>query len=327
MNITDGEAFARLEIPSAGIDYFVYPGVTREALQDGPGHYPNTPLPGMLGNAAIAGHRTTYGQPLRNVDQIEPGDEIIVTMPYGRFVYTMTAAEIVSPSDTDVIATTDPTMARLTLTTCHPVFSAAQRYIVSAELDRTQSPAPAAAILNYGRVGPAPTGDGLDTEGSATTDEGVTVAPSTVPLTTPSATTAVDASDSLSTAAGSDAALTSTMPNTTLRPTTTATPDSLYSVVPGGFEGGRSGAGAADPTGATDEEAIDSFSDQWFSDTAALPQVALWALGCIAVFVAAYQLAKLRRNSWIGLAVGVAPFAVALYFFYENVNRLLPAAL
>ena len=58
-----------------------------------------------------------------------------------------------------------------------------------------------------------------------------------------------------------------------------------------------------------------------------MADVALWGALATAVVVGAYFLAKHFRNSWIGLAAGVVPFLVALYFFYQNVNRLLPAAL
>ena len=122
-----------------------------EELKKGPGHYPQTPMPGQLGNAAIAGHRTTYGGPFLEIDELEPGDEIIVTTPYGRFVYLTTTTEIVDADNWQVIATIDPTVATLTLTSCHPVGTASQRIIVHAELDLTQSDTPGPAVFNYGR--------------------------------------------------------------------------------------------------------------------------------------------------------------------------------
>ena len=88
--------------------------------------------------------------------------------------------------------------------------------------------------------------------------------------------------------------------------------------------GGTIGGGGDDGNG---EAAEDAFSNHWFTDSAAWPQVALWGALATAVVVGAYFLAKRFRNSWIGLAAGVVPFVVALYFFYQNVNRLLPAAL
>ena len=68
------------------IAFGIVAGVAVEDLRRGPGHFPETPLPGQLGNAAIAGHRTTYGQPFRNVDDLVPGDEIIGFVTRGRGV-------------------------------------------------------------------------------------------------------------------------------------------------------------------------------------------------------------------------------------------------
>ena len=152
IEITEGDPIALIEMPSIGVKKFVVAGVQTPDLKKGPGHYPNTPFPGELGNAAIAGHRTTYGEPFRKLDDLAIGDEIRVTDLFGRqFVYRVTGSRIVDPSDSWVVATTDLTRAILTLTTCHPEFSAKQRLIVSAELDISVSPPtdePAAKYVN-----------------------------------------------------------------------------------------------------------------------------------------------------------------------------------
>ena len=70
--IESGEAIARIEIPAIGVDDIVVAGVDSGDLKKGPGHFPTTPLPGQLGNSAIAGHRTTYGQPFFDVDKLRP---------------------------------------------------------------------------------------------------------------------------------------------------------------------------------------------------------------------------------------------------------------
>ena len=138
--IARGEPLALLEIPAIGRSDIVVPGVTLNDLKDGPGHYPETPLPGQLGNASIAGHRTTYGAPFFDVDQLQPGDEIIVTMITGdRYVYIVTGSEIVSASDYWVVTTRDPTIAELTLTSCHPKYTAHDRIVVHSLLDPTRS--------------------------------------------------------------------------------------------------------------------------------------------------------------------------------------------
>lgn len=137
----DGEAVARIVIPAIGVDEIVVSGVSRDALKKGPGHYPQTPLPGQPGNSAIAGHRTTYGQPFHRVDELAAGDEIIVTTLQGEFRYEVSGTEIVLPSAVEVID--DQGDDRLTLTSCHPKYSARQRIIVSALLvDEPASPTP-----------------------------------------------------------------------------------------------------------------------------------------------------------------------------------------
>ena len=128
----EGEPVARIEIPTIGVDKIVVEGVTRRDLERGPGHYPETPLPGEPGNVAIAGHRTTYGAPFHRVDELQPGDEILLTTPQGSFRYGVTGTQIVSPAQVEVVA--DQGDNRLTLTSCHPKYSAAQRIVVSAEL-------------------------------------------------------------------------------------------------------------------------------------------------------------------------------------------------
>ena len=137
----DGSAVARLEVPAIGLDKIVVEGVGQSDLRKGPGHYPGTPLPGRPGNAAIAGHRTTYGAPFFRLDELRPGDVITVTTRDGRFRYIVGGTEVVEPSRVDVLD--DFGDDRLTLTTCNPRYSAAQRLIITATLDRQTPPAPA----------------------------------------------------------------------------------------------------------------------------------------------------------------------------------------
>jgi sortase A len=112
-------------------------GVAVDDLQRGPGHYPGTALPGRNGNFAVAGHRTTYGAPFFHLDSLRPGDQVLVTDRRGRhYTYEVAEQRVVLPTDTSVIGedplgTGRPT---LTLTTCNPRFSAAERLIVHAQL-------------------------------------------------------------------------------------------------------------------------------------------------------------------------------------------------
>ena len=129
--IETGDSLTRIKIPALGLDTVVVEGITPSALRAGAGHYPQTPLPCEGGNVSIAGHRTTYGRPFGNVDQLKPGDTIELTTPIGGCVYQVSRAPwVVAPSEMSVI---EPTAERsLTLTTCHPKGSAAQRLIVRA---------------------------------------------------------------------------------------------------------------------------------------------------------------------------------------------------
>jgi sortase A len=135
-----GEAVAILRIPKIGVEKAVVEGVGVNALKQGPGHYPTTPLPGQPGNAAIAGHRTTYGAPFFRTDELEAGDLIQVTTRQGEFTYKVREKKIVKPTQNEVLNPSDENL--LTLTTCNPRFSAAQRLIIVGEL--TDNPAPAA---------------------------------------------------------------------------------------------------------------------------------------------------------------------------------------
>ena len=135
-----GGAVARLVIPAIGVDKIVVEGVTRADLQRGPGHFPGTPLPGQAGNAAIAGHRTTYGAPFHRVDELAPGDEVLVTTVQGSFRYEVAETQVVSPGDVEVVE--DQGDDRLTLVSCHPKYSARQRIVVSALLVDEPAPAP-----------------------------------------------------------------------------------------------------------------------------------------------------------------------------------------
>lgn len=143
--LAEGEAFARMYIPRFGENWVrpVIQGVTQEDLHKGVGHYPKSALPGQKGNFAVAGHRTTNGHPFRKADQLEVGDTIYVETKFAWYTYTVTESRlIVKPSDVYVVAPVPekgreaekPTERLLTLTTCHPPYSAAERMITHAKL-------------------------------------------------------------------------------------------------------------------------------------------------------------------------------------------------
>jgi LPXTG-site transpeptidase (sortase) family protein len=128
-----GGALDHLVIPAIGVTRYVVQGVSDAELQMGPGHYPGTPLPGQLGNVAIAGHRTTFGAPFFRLNEVVSGDLIYLTDTSGTtWVYTVRHLWVVGPTDTNVLATSR--QADLTLTTCNPRFEAISRLVVRAVL-------------------------------------------------------------------------------------------------------------------------------------------------------------------------------------------------
>jgi sortase A len=246
--LENGDAIARLEIPRMGRNDIVVAGVQTSDLKRGPGHFPDTPLPGQLGNAAIAGHRTTYGAPFFDVDDLEIGDDIIATTLNGTFIYKVTGSEIVESNRYDVIATTDPSLATLTLISCEPKYTAQKRIVIFSELVAPESAPVGEPIINYGRLDkPQP-----DTP-APVVDE----------------------------------------PNTL-------------------------------EVGQVSDEIVDAFSDGWFSDPGANGQVGIWGALLALVGLGAYIVSRKLRRDWAGALIGIMPFAVVLYFFFQNVNRLLP---
>jgi sortase A len=130
-----GDPLGRIEIPSVHVSDIFVEGTGTSDLRKGPGHYPATPLPGERGTVGIAGHRTTYGAPFRRLNGVKPKDRITLTTPYGRFVYRVERTRIVAPTATWV--TDRVSYDRLILSACHPLYSAAQRIVVFAKLERS----------------------------------------------------------------------------------------------------------------------------------------------------------------------------------------------
>ncbi len=138
-----GDSFAIIRIPKIerlAEGWAVVEGVSRRNLRTGAGHMPHTSLPGQPGNAVISGHRTTYGAPFHELDQLVPGDIIEVETAIGIHTYAVDQSVIVGPRELWV--TEDREGAWLTLTTCHPKFSSRQRLVVFAQLvDGPNAPA------------------------------------------------------------------------------------------------------------------------------------------------------------------------------------------
>jgi len=133
---SEGKPVGEIRIPKIGINQVVVEGTNTQDLRKGPGHYTGTPLPGQAGNASIAGHRTTYGHPFYNLNELKVGDVIVLTTFQGIFVYDTVRSQVVSPSDGTVLK--NAFGAYLTLTTCNPRFSASSRLVVFAKLTHSQ---------------------------------------------------------------------------------------------------------------------------------------------------------------------------------------------
>ncbi len=224
--LAEGDAAAVINIPKIGLDEVVVEGVGVEELKKGVGHYPDTKMPGETGNAAFAGHRTTYGHPFLRLDELVNGDEITITTKAGTFRYLVMEKKVVTPETIEVLDNTPDT--RLTLTTCHPKYSAAERLIVVAQL------------------------------------MGAPIAP---PVTT--------------------------MP-------TTAPPRSTELAV-GLDRPGLSGAGAENR-----------------------PAIA-WGILASSIWLSAWAIGRWSGRRWTTYILGTPLFLVALFLFFENVARLLPA--
>jgi len=134
--LSDGEAAGRIRIRKIDASYVIVKGTDPAALRRGPGIYDHTPFPGARGTTGIAGHRTTYLAPFRKVNELKKGNRVIVTMPYGRFTYTVERLQIVPPTALWVINRVS--YDRLVLSACHPLYSAAKRIIVFARLTDVQ---------------------------------------------------------------------------------------------------------------------------------------------------------------------------------------------
>ncbi len=293
-----GEEVASIEIPSIEVDKIVVEGVQVADLRKGPGRYSSTAVPGESGNAAIAGHRTTYGAPFHNIDQLVPGDEIIVTNILGRFTYEVIAqpvqnrigfcegfvpgdqAEngldgegefghfIVDPSDTCVLD--DWGDDRLTLTACHPKFSARERIVVTAQL----------------------VGDPVDAP------------PRPIPAVDPGEGLGVDEVVDPAEAAGNPGDAVGADP-TTGEVVETPTSDVVD----------RSAAGAFEP------EDLDEGLG-W--DYSALQPAIIWMVAALSVWLLV-ALVGARWRKWPAYALGIVPFAVLLFTSFEQIDRLLPA--
>ena len=284
-----GDVVASIRMPTISrTTYYVVAGVRTQDLKRGVGHYPGTPLPGQFGNAALAGHRTTYGHPFENVDRLKPGDPILVDVADGNhYQYIVDSQEVIMPDNTEVLMQpSDPKQALLTLTTCHPKRSTKRRLVIHAHLDLGNSSAPSAQTANYVIIPPRP--HHVGPSGPGTTMSG--------PVTT--------------VAGSGSTAVSSTVPGTTAPLVSTSI---------------ASGPTSTSPTDSARDNR--DLARGWFHDSSAWPQIALWGGLLVLISLGGWWVNRRTRRRWLGWVLAAAPFVVTLYFFFQNVNRLLPPGL
>jgi len=132
---SNGSPVGRIVIPQIGASYVMVDGTDTDDLESGPGIYRETSFPGISGTTAIAGHRTTYLAPFRKINMLSRGERIVLEMPYGRFIYTVSGQRVVAPTDVQA-AVARLSYSRLVLSACTPLFSAEKRLLVYARLTR-----------------------------------------------------------------------------------------------------------------------------------------------------------------------------------------------
>lgn len=146
--LQEGDVVGRISMPTLGVDTWIVAGSKLKYLEKGPGVFPQSAMPGHIGNFSVAGHRTSYGAPFGNIDKLRKGDVITVTSQEGTFNYSVTGSEVVPPTDVSVLRAKDPTWAVATLITCHPKWTSSSRLVVHAELTSQQTAISTPAVLS-----------------------------------------------------------------------------------------------------------------------------------------------------------------------------------
>lgn len=157
--VEPGDPLMKIWIPELGVTRAVVDATDDASLRKGPGLIESTDMPGLGGTTAVAGHRTTYSAPFRNVDRLRKGNRVVLDTPYGRFTYRVDTKRIVKPTDVWVLDRIG--RERLVLSACHPLYSAEQRIIVFADLARYEPPRSgpwAKALAAGGTLSAAPAG-------------------------------------------------------------------------------------------------------------------------------------------------------------------------
>lgn len=129
------EILGILKMSKINVEVPIVEGIKKEDLRIGVGHIPGTAGIGETGNCAIAGHRSyTFGKFFNRLDEIEIGDEIIVSVKENKYTYTVYKKHIIEPNDLSILKP-DGDSRILTLITCHPIYIASHRLIVHAKAE------------------------------------------------------------------------------------------------------------------------------------------------------------------------------------------------
>ncbi len=325
----EGKPLARIVIPDINVDWIVVEGVSVEDLRKGPGHYTTTPNPGQAGNAAIAGHRTTYGAPFHRVDELEPGDQIFVTTAQGVFEYRVIGFDetrrrggdlgyfIVDPSETQVLDQGDENI--LTLTACHPKYSARQRIIVQAEL--VGEPVPTIPRAEAAGLGTVTLDSGASDESAS--DTGAVAGDDTIP-----SEEQVIIGDDV--AADDDPTVDAN--GNPIGPAEVAMAGDGSAA---GAEGGdRSDnavddveldAGDAELVSAESDNSTDDFGEGLNGDPTKVQPAVMWGLSGLFIWIASWFMGKQFGRKWTLYAVGLVPFGLVLWSTFVNVDQALPS--
>jgi sortase A len=126
------QSLGHIDIPKLNVSADLFEGIALSTLDNGPGHWPGTALPGQVGNVVVAGHRTSHSKPFRNIDKLADGDLVTFTVDGATYNYVVTGHEIVDPSSIQIVDQTPAPTA--TLFACHPPGSVSERYVVHLAL-------------------------------------------------------------------------------------------------------------------------------------------------------------------------------------------------
>ena len=306
-----GRAVGLLVIPRIKQRQIIVEGTAKADLESGPGRYSRSAYPGQPGNAAIAGHRTTFGAPFYNLGLLRPGDPIFIQTQQGNFRYdvidacrprcTGSGSFVVSPTDSSVLAPT-PGENLLTLTTCHPKYTAQKRLIVRAQL-----------------IGPAADADFFEAPEPPPTT-------TAVPVTTTAPPTVV-AADTFVAATTEDPTVGSTVDTTTTTPAVAGGPSGTEpastDVAPSLVDDGPSLLSERDPGGSGPVWKLGLLQGHRSTWT----QTGLLSALCALIWIGCWRIARPRRLAAQAVLYSlgfVLLFLPALYFTFEVLSRLLP---